>query len=207
MTMMQVMLWKLILTFYIDKERKFLASRGFIHFECNRCEYVETSMVLWGRLVYSVNGTKIPIHRELCYCQNCEALTAKEKFDIDKLKTQITHFQRVETSQQGLISRLLSSLKKSNDEDAKKLDAYKLLLESLTNRITNERCLECGSTDVLPFNGDFDLEYENRFYKGVLMTGFKHPNCGGEFIAKGSDIALNIRFEEKLYSLDGKRVA
>ncbi|MFT6834588.1 MAG: hypothetical protein ACJA0H_000619 [Francisellaceae bacterium] len=62
---------------------------------------------------------------------------------------------------------------------------------------------EAQKRDVLiapALENGYDLEYRKGFYLGVAMTGFKHPECGGEFIPRGSDISLNMRFSERLYS-------
>lgn len=175
-------------------------SKSYIIFECNRCEYTGTSRVAWGNLAYLVNNIKIPINRELGYCMGCKALCAKERFDKDKLTSKMQNISNIISEYQSLFRTLIPSTKKSIADENAKLNAHRALSELLTSRSSQERCLNCASSKVIALENGYDLEYRKGFFLGVAMTGFKHPECGGEFIARGSDISLNMRFSERLYS-------
>jgi hypothetical protein len=175
-------------------------SKSYINFECNRCEYTGTSRVVWGNLAYLLNNIKIPINRELGYCIGCKALCAKERFDNDILTSKMQNISKIISEHQSLFRILIPSTKKSIADENAKLNAHRVLRGLLTSRSSEERCLNCASSKVIALENRYDLEYRKGFYLGVAMTGFKHPECGGEFIARGSDISLNIRFSERLYS-------
>ena len=86
-------------------------SKSYINFECNRCEYTETSRVVWSKLAYLVNTIKIPINRDLGYFIGCKALCAKERFDKDRLTSKMQNIGKIIFEHQSLFRTLIPSTK------------------------------------------------------------------------------------------------
>jgi len=75
-------------------------------------------------------------------------------------------------------------------------------------RSGDEKCLNCGSHDTMPFIGNPGLTeiLSNDFiYSGSSPTGFIHPNCdcSGKIIAVGDDMRFNLVPSTNIYRMDG----
>ena len=75
----------------------------------------------------------------------------------------------------------------------------------LAGRLSPPRCLQCGSTDVLPFKvaPDFTVYYGKT--QGPVALGVKHPGCGGELAVMDDGTRFSYTPTRRLYDSEGNR--
>jgi hypothetical protein len=71
-----------------------------------------------------------------------------------------------------------------------------------------DRCIYCGSHNVVPFHGDTALTYDDEagHHVGKHPTGFIHPGCGGEFWAHGMEIRYMYGVRRFRFRVDGAQI-
>jgi hypothetical protein len=107
---------------------------------------------------------------------------------------------------QSLLNVFLPSRIKDHRKWLSNIEASYRAIAQGQSRNGDERCLSCGSNRIQPFTGKVGLDLEGYSFKGECKTGFKHPGCGGEFIAKADEVRFMIRPTKTVYSPDGKRI-
>ncbi len=177
-----------------------------IHLNCDKCGYSVSTTVICGSYSYLVNEIKIPLKRKLGWCNCCNSFSAIEYFNDDLFEEIINCRDHLEELQsRWILNCLSSSRRKEINSYQKKLIEVSLRLHIISERKGDEKCLSCGSNDILLFDGDYSLEYDiiDGLYKGTKKTGFIHPNCGGEFIAIPSSYRIIMGFTPKYYDKYG----
>jgi hypothetical protein len=179
-----------------------------INLDCEKCGYSGSTMVTWGSFNYRTEDQIIPVNRILGWCLDCDGLVPIEDFsNSNEILAEIKEILKplkIKASK-WLSINLFKYQCKNRAESIEKVEQLATQLNMIVERKGKERCLTCSSINVLPFDGDYRLEYEGLLYKGLKKTGFIHPSCGGEIIATPNPIRFNMRFEPKYYSPQGKR--
>ncbi len=139
-----------------------------IDLECEHCDFKGNDMVTWGRYTYVHGENEYNVNRCLGWCSDCSKLAPIEDFsDTDK------------------VLKKLGELADELEKDAVKWGPIRLLkrllcykwniseISQLTKRLNiirlrkgSEKCLDCGSTGVKKFDGDYQLDYEGLLYRG-----------------------------------------
>ena len=176
-----------------------------IHLDCNKCEHHGCTSVTWGLYSYLIGDKEIPINRTLGWCKDCNGFKPIESFDPDESLNEIKASNDIlKKLESNLLLNLLSSSRKNQiNYYHDQVEKHTMMLYIISKRVGTEKCLECGSSAVIPFDGDCDLEYESGLFQGLKMTGFIHPDCGGEFIATPNPIRYHMRFTPKHYNING----
>ncbi len=173
--------------------------------QCDKCDYAITDMVLWGHFSYQLDEREISIDRQLGWCHQCEALKSIERFDPDKYLARIRECQEELSQLQSSPFTLFISKSQRQKVSYYQEDIEKqaMALYIASKRMGTEKCLECGSDNVEPFNGDYSLECGGELYQGEKHTGFHHPGCGGEFIATPNPVRYNMALVHRVYDING----
>lgn len=96
----------------------------------------------------------------------------------------------------------IPSNRTTTEQTVSKVRAIKLQCQILAKRQGKERCLRCGSLEARPVDELNSLR--GKFNKSdQAATGFKHPNCGGEFVLVPNPFWVNVAFEPKCYDFEG----
>ena len=179
-----------------------------IHLDCEVCNHHSSSSITWGDYKYQIDTDLISIDRRLGWCFVCDTFVPIESFEPEDYLKEIHELQKsIEKLENNLILSFLSSRRKKDSKYFKEqINKNILSLYIAAKRIGTEKCLTCGSQETELFNGDYSLSYENGNYQGSKRTGFKHPGCGGEFIATPNPIRYHMRFTPQLYDINGYRV-
>jgi hypothetical protein len=179
-----------------------------INFDCNKCDYSSSNLSLYNNYKYVIGGSTVKyLSCKLGWCNNCKGIVAVEDFGDCN-----TDYEEIRDLADYLISGYNGNRVITSDdfkEDC--LDKLHKILELNEHirfrnlRKDTEKCLSCGSEDILPFNADYKLEYNSwlRQYLGKKKTGFLHPNCGGEIIASGSGHCYALSRNPKYYNWNG----
>jgi hypothetical protein len=101
---------------------------------------------------------------------------------------------------------LLARTRKDRLDELQRLSALIALLALIGERHGMERCLHCGSVNVVRFDGDYSGLAPYASKEITVNTGFSHPGCGGEFMASINPMRFHHIFEPRLYSVDGYRL-
>ncbi len=180
---------------------------------CSRCDYQSSSMVTWGRFVYEDGNSAFPCKHQLGWCENCAGFVPMEAFDASDQE-----FQEIESSHdwlrrysdsawQHFLNWLIPSRRKWLTRQHDRLEGAIKVMKLSMKRKGTERCLDCGSRNVVPFRGNIGVTLADNFvFAGSSNTGFIHPHCGGEFIAKGSGTRYLVRFTTRRYDTEGERI-
>jgi hypothetical protein len=195
---------------------------------CNICNYSGSTGVVFGIFKYQTPLGNISLPRTLGWCNSCDSVAPIEDTDLVTRRESLTsdiedakallveEIERAEISR-SFLARLFSSQRPDNDTIRKlrvelanfqqELARPSVLADYLTSP-EEPTCLSCGSSDVFRFPkmpaGLDDFDSEDRTPKPI---GVRHPDCGGEMYAETSDVRINRRFSERLYSLCGERIA
>lgn len=195
---------------------------------CDRCGYSGSTGIAHGIFKYQTPFGKITVPRTLGWCNSCRSLAPIEDSDqISRYKSLKGDMADLEASLAEEIEKekrslpILEWLFSSREPDTEVIRELRVrlanygqelatpsALASYLMSIGDAHCLSCGAPDVfrlpkLPTGLD-DFYSEDRT---AVATGVEHPGCGGELYAATSRVRLNRRFSEKLYSLNGKRIA
>ncbi len=177
--------------------------------KCDKCDYSSSDMVLWGPLLYLIDGREISMNRQLGWCHECRGLKPIEHFKPDEYLAKIKECQEELNKLQSKPFRLFFSISKRYRAKyyREDIEEQSLVLHISSKRQGTEKCLACSSDKVVPFDGDYSLEYDGAaLYLGEKRTGFQHPECGGEFIATPNPIRFNVAFTPKHYDINGIRI-
>ncbi len=179
--------------------------------ECEKCGYTASEFSLWGRRSYRVDGLDVPMYVRFGWCARCEELLAIESFeDADTTLKEVEDargdlHRYLGSPLAPLLGLLLPGRRKALGYAMERLHIGARRLHVIARRRGTERCLSCGSREVIPFEGNMDLPYDlmNRSFQGLRLTGFVHPGCGGIFFAKPSGVCINMVMPRRWYDFDG----
>lgn len=195
-----------------------------IKIECDTCKFSGSSGVTNGVFAYATPDGSVPIMRNLAWCELCQRIVAAELLPTDadysaalgklgsvrkEIVSEVAELQSTKSFLGRLLSRPWSEklvlLQSSETEIQQHLEDIEQIRKHV-NCERKSRCLSCGSESI-KYLPSFPLGLGDVWSGAVESTplGMKHPNCGGEFVLKMSGIRLNIRFTEKLYTVDGIR--
>ncbi len=175
---------------------------------CDRCGY--TKPMLFDSVDYSylIGRKEVFMGTELGWCHDCDSFRTIEQFDADMYWDRIIRLRKEIKRLKALLvpwrkRKLISSLQAAIDKNTQ-------LLYILAKRKGAEKCLECGSTNVMPFDGDCTLKLDigPYVYVGEKATGFIHPGCGGEFIVTPSPVRINTSGSRSriYYDIEGNKL-
>lgn len=187
-------------------------------FTCDRCDFRASEDIVWGRFYYQLSdGSLIPLERELGWCSSCKTLAPVERLSInnaihDEIQSLKVDFARYEAELLNLENRsffikcFMSSKKK---EEIKKNFAYTRqvlkekmeLVNILSSRKTPPRCLICSSDEVISY--EFPSISIDEPPGKHYLTGFIHPDCGGNIMISNSGIRLIMQMKRRSYSTEG----
>ena len=156
---------------------------------CERCAESFSMDSVWGNFLYELpGGTRLPLEREMAWCNSCGMPSEVENLDHSPaLQEELGSVaQELASLPRGLASLMPASRKRSQ-ELASKIETLQRHLTYLKNRTDPPRCLTCGSTDWTP----------------MPSTGFKHPGCGGAFHHSHADFLVSRMSQTYLYNPDG----
>lgn len=146
-------------------------SMPFLQFSCRRCNFLGSSVVIWGQFSYASSGNLISLNRQLGWCDHCsylapvEILPCAERIQVMEqqiheakctLELRIAHeqhnrswFSKLLGSSQLLAQELQElRLQCGYREDA--LKEERLRYSALSGRRSKPRCLSCGSNSCFP---------------------------------------------------------
>jgi hypothetical protein len=173
---------------------------------CDKCGFQGSDDVVWGDFRYVEGDREIPLNRTLGWCADCSDFVPIEDFAIrDELMSDIDEAMdaiKVRAKRWALFSLLD---RKGRLNEIERLSALIALLTLVEERSGSERCLHCGSVNVVRFDGDYSGLAQYASKETTVNTDFLHPGCGGEFLASVNPIRLNMIFEPRLFSVDGYR--
>lgn len=179
---------------------------------CDQCGYAASSNMVMGMRVYRDENGEFPCHATTGWCDDCRELAPIEDFDcldveLKSMEADCHWIGRSLTWWQSLLNVFLPFRIKSHRRWLENIEASCRILTLGQSRRGDERCLSCGSNRVQPFNGEVKLRMEGYSFRGESKTGFQHPVCGGEFVAKADEMRFMIQLQKKVYSPDGQYIA
>jgi len=195
---------------------------------CSHCDYSGSTAVVFGIFKYQTPLGKISVPRTLGWCHSCDSTapincadkTVKRESladDIESLEISLLEELEHAEKSRSFVTRLFSSKLRDNNvirQLRSELNALKCELDQpsiLSDYLTSPQkphCLSCGSTNVFQFpEMPRDLDDFDSNDRTPKPIGVEHPDCGGQMYAQVSDIRINRRFSERLYTLDGERIA
>lgn len=194
---------------------------------CDRCDYSGSTGVCFGIFKYQTPFGSISLPRTLGWCNSCESVAPIEdtdqaarfkslKDDVADLESSLAEEIEKAKRSKPFLRRLFSNHQPDNEA----IRTIRVSLDNLSQELVSPsalasylismgdaHCLSCGSSDVFRFPGlpaglD-DFYSEQRVPKAI---GIQHPGCGGEMYAATSEVRINRRFSERLYTLYGERI-
>lgn len=171
---------------------------------CDSCEDQTNTFILFHDFFYVYNNIEIAASKGLGYCHECETLSVIENFDdIDYSLEQIENCsdELVQQAKKRCSFNLTRSMAERNASYAQNLTAHAYLLAISLKRKGDERCFSCLSKNIVKFDGDMSLPFSAGCFEGEKKTGFKHPDCGGEYIVYGSESRFNIKQDTRYYTI------
>lgn len=195
---------------------------------CDKCDFDGSTAVVFGIFKYITPYGAISLPRRLGWCSYCKSLAPIEvnssetklkslASDFESLTYNISEKRKQLRKEMPFLKRFFSSEPPASEE-LDRLEAQRawmsteLLSPAVLKKYLacsrNPRCLTCGSSDVKPFpalpNGLDEFEQPNRH---KVPVGMRHPGCEGNLLAATSRFRAYMQFRDRVYSLDGDRVA
>ncbi|NOH79499.1 hypothetical protein F0231_07060 [Vibrio sp. RE86] len=173
---------------------------------CDRCGFSSSTSRGSGNYKYLIEGKEVYVSKMLGWCQDCNNFQAIEHFDADRPWNEIIECRE---EIERLKSRYLPWKNRRYiryQQDT--IEQNTQLLYVFAKRKGSEKCLTCGSQKIIPFDGDcsLKLDAEAYVYTGEKPTGFKHPGCGGEFVATPAEVRLSLRRATVYYDIAGNKL-
>lgn len=178
--------------------------------KCDKCKYTSSMSVVHGIFNYVDNGKEYNVDRSFGWCYDCKEFVAIEYLGIDKtIDSKIKEMQeKIKfVDDAGFWLRMKSEYKKLKRDYEFYLNQIQELEWKLSFQKNNKRkpkCLVCGSENVESVNVG-ELDYYNPGPDKKLID-FKHPKCGGELWVVRNPIRWNVRFEPRLYDIEGNKI-
>ena len=170
---------------------------------CEACDFASSSMRIWGQYLYKTSPhSVIYVNRTAGWCYSCQNISPIEDFtDYENVKQELQEYiEKRIAHEKTMMYRLFSYKSKDhlyiNDRIVQLTDRLRLY----ENRVSPPKCLECGSTDVVPVK----LPYYSDSDKHPL--NFIHPNCGGTLYIQNTMIRFTMRFTKRFYDVEGNRL-
>ena len=172
---------------------------------CSSCGNGKWSVILWGQFVWRDNEQReFFIDRELGFCRDCEQIVAKEK-----LPSRDDYNEAKDAFHAGFLRRLFITSRLDRNPFQRSLVAEALdrrsgfeVLEAVMALGREPVCLQCGSDRVFAIPIP---ETDGRWDCSWIPTGVKHPDCGGEFLVRGSGgNRVAVRLYKRSYDTRGR---
>jgi hypothetical protein len=176
---------------------------------CSKCESKGSDAGVQSDFRYVEGSREIPLSRTLGWCADCCDFVPTKDFAVkDELLSEIDEALRpIIVRAKGWTSfALLGRTRK------RRMNAIDMLSGLIANqaligeRKGMEKCLHCGSVNVERFDRSYSKSDSYAAKSATENTGFFHTGCGGESLASGNPVRLNMIFEPRLYSVDGHRL-
>ena len=167
--------------------------------KCDRCKFTQR-IADGGLRSYQLPGdVRVTIRQQFAWCQSCHVVVHAERLPtIDQIKAELEAFEQLARDDRGSFAmpgRL------AEDEINRERNQLQTLRQVVEGRKSPERCLECGSTDLIliPMADEDDDEI-------VPMSpcGTVHPGCGG-FLSIGG-IGFSRSRAWTFYTTEGERI-
>lgn len=188
-------------------------SMTFDMIQCSRCDFSASSSASWGRFFYKLEDDRIiPMNRRLGWCHSCKTARAIENLDPAIVERSIDENTSKSSKQLNRVAKILSKIwpfrilefrgtangaEMFNFNNEKVQDGL-ALVDLIAGRLSEAKCLECGSTQVEK------LDVPSISYTDPnVFLGFKHPECGGKLIAEESNIRINMIMSQKYFDREG----
>lgn len=187
-----------------------------ISFSCDRCGFTSSNMVFWGRFYYQIgNGRYIHVERCAGWCFDCQTFAPIEELNQEKAMNELQRVKKelwkhqeqlgkIESYKIGIISRWFTSSKKLEALRTKvgylqiNVSSALSYVNLINSRKSPARCLRCCQSNITPF-----VMPPVEDNPGKHLTGFIHPNCGGNIIAENSNTRIAMKYKTCIYSIEG----
>lgn len=187
-------------------------SKSFLEFTCSNCDFLGTSMVLWGQMSYQCPRGLIPIEKQLGWCHACRGLVPVEVLPSEERIRFIKH-----KDYPGFWSILEKTEPLSEDERIKDLEYRRLQRENdlknertrlseLVDRKSQPCCLSCGSTAIFAILDNLDPPGSWIDPAPPVPIGLSHPECGGTLLVCHSSLRIAMEIPDRIYDLEGRIV-
>jgi hypothetical protein len=159
-------------------------------YECDRCRF--RVLGLWGASGYyeSTSGDRIPALCSPAWCEACHTIVSAERL----LAPAFLQSELIRLSEEGPDDddrTLAQEFGQPIDEFCSgRVETWNRYLRFFSDRISANRCVECGSTAIRFLETD----------EGKMPDAFEHPRCGGQL--KLREFAHGI--PAKPFVLDGE---
>ena len=166
--------------------------------ECERCDYIQTTLVTAGKFVWTVGTEEFWFDRELGVCVDCQAVVAMEKFPDPAL------LSAAQKRRNGFWNKLT---KRYGNDEAGHLASYAgfSVVESVMSLGRKPVCLSCGGSHVQRLALPDDGESNNT---AVCLLHITHPGCGGELTIRGSGGERVAPMEvTRIYDIHGQQIS
>ena len=183
---------------------------------CDRCNFTTSNTVFWGIYYYQINDDSlIHIERGAGWCFDCQTFTSIEELNKEKamaklhrLKKELSEHQeqlsKIESYKTGFITKLFTSGSKFADLKEKvnylqtNVNEALLYVNLINSRKSPPRCLRCCRSNITPF-----VIPSVEDGSGKHLSGFIHPNCGGNIIVENEGIRIAKKLRTRIYSMEG----
>lgn len=181
---------------------------------CEKCDYTSSNLSLWAEYnYYLINDTKVTLKKELHWCVDCNKFTPCESFeDLESVESKIAEtidmLNKYDKPLKLITSFIIPSVRWNKQFLMNSLLDHIERVKLIKLRKGSERCLCCGSQNLIPFEDNAKLIPKTwpESYSGNEPTGFVHPNCGGRIRARSSNSRFTLSISEVAYNQDGFRI-
>lgn len=179
--------------------------------KCNKCDYGCSSRITWGHYIYTDGESTFTCNKCMGWCQNCAGITPMEDFEETGERETAEILRNAQwiresngTFWQALLGLLFAGRRSAIVGNVNSIISASKTLALAKKRKGTQCCLECGSQKVTPIrhNAALNLPY-NSTYTGADLIDFKHPGCGGDFIAVGSNMRFSVKRKTRTYTTSG----
>lgn len=195
-----------------------------LSFRCDKCDFIASSMVLWGHINYKNNGKSLNVNRKLGWCDDCRQICPIEELASPQtLEVAIAKHRELQATLNSLteplklkrsfLARLLklepvlpntfSSLKSEIAILSDDIQEMREQLSFFENRKSSPRCLSCGSHRIssLP-NFEYPDEVDD-YDEAKTVYVMPHPICGGAIKVHNPSIRFTMKMRERVFDIEG----
>jgi ferredoxin len=188
---------------------------------CDKCDAKWSSLMLNGYFIYVLpDGRHVHANRCEGWCNRCSdvvpvELLANKDDVVSSLNEAETTISRIQaTFPTTLATRLLWKIQKTKRNKIQReitvrqgeRDKIAVKLNFLTQRTDPEKCLRCGSMDILHYSNlpKFTQTESRSLTPPKKPTVYQHPNCGGTLcITTSGGLQVAAYQSTYLYDVNG----
>jgi hypothetical protein len=170
--------------------------------ECDSCGYSQRISDDGLRSYQMPGDVRVTIRHQFAWCRVCGMVVVAERLPTsDQLTKELADVEQMANERPDVFASPVETAQEGIDRERKQLLC---LIQIIEDRRSPERCLQCGSTSIIPIPPLDEDDEDEDDWQDECFNKIEHPNCGGLLTLNGIGFSLNRTWT--FYTTEGEKV-